>query len=124
MNCDQSISYDELAAKDAEIVELNRRSSVAPDTHSHHDCTKVTDTGKSRSGHSPIVGGGAGPCHGKAPPVDYYSGDDRLAHFDDWLPSLERAASWNGWTDEKLLQFAGHLRGKALQEWNLFPMED
>ena len=28
--------------------------------------------------------------------------------------------AWNGWSDkEKLLQLAGHLRGRALQEWNL-----
>lgn len=45
--------------------------------------------------------------------------------IDDWLPSLERAASWNAWTDEeKLLQLAGHLRGRTLQEWNLIPTED
>ena len=32
---------------------------------------------------------------------------------------LEIASSWNGWTPEELLmQFAGHLRGRALQEWN------
>ena len=33
---------------------------------------------------------------------------------------LNRAAVWNGWSDEEtLIQLAGHLRGKALQEWNL-----
>ena len=33
---------------------------------------------------------------------------------------FERTASWNGWTEqERLLQLAGHLRGKALQEWSL-----
>ena len=42
------MSYEkELAAKAAEIVELNRRLSVAPDTHSHRDCSEVTDTDKS-----------------------------------------------------------------------------
>ena len=40
------------------------------------------------------------------------------------MPNLERAASWNEWTDdEKLLQFAGHLRGRALLEWNLLDRE-
>ena len=40
--------------------------------------------------------------------------------LDDWLPSLLRASTWNEWTeDELLLQFAGHLRGRALQEWAL-----
>ena len=40
--------------------------------------------------------------------------------LDDWLPSLERASQWNKWTEEeRLIQFAGHLCGWALQEWNL-----
>ena len=30
--------------------------------------------------------------------MDHYSGEDGVTRFDDWLPSLERAASWNGWT--------------------------
>ncbi len=42
----------------------------------------------------------------------------------EWLPSLDRAAHWNAWTEEdQLLQPAGHLRGKALQEGNLIPTE-
>ena len=57
---------------------------------------------------------------GTAPPVDPFSGDRPDLSFEDWLPSLERAATWNGWTDdEMLLQLAGYLRGKARQEWNL-----
>ena len=40
--------------------------------------------------------------------------------LDDWLPALHRAAQWNQWSEEELLiQLAGHLRGRALQEWNL-----
>ena len=40
--------------------------------------------------------------------------------LDDWLPTLRRAADWNGWTlDDLLIQLAGHLKGRALQEWNL-----
>ena len=40
--------------------------------------------------------------------------------MDDWLPTLERAAVWNNWSEEeRLLQLAGHLRGRASQEWNL-----
>ena len=122
MNCDQSISYDEeSAAKDAEIAELNRRLSAAP---SHHDCTEVADSGEIRPRCSPTLGG-TSLRRGKAPPVDPFFGDDGVTRFDDWLPSLERAASWNAWTDEeKLLQLAGHLRGRALQEWNLIPVED
>ena len=62
---------------------------------------------------------------GKAPPVDQFSGDQRDLTFDDWLPTLERAAQWNAWTEaELLLQLAGHLRGRAFQEWNLIRDDD
>jgi len=45
--------------------------------------------------------------------------------FEDWLPSLERAVEWNCWSEaEKHIQIAGHLRGKALQEWNLLLEEE
>ena len=62
---------------------------------------------------------------GKAPPIDLYSAISTETEFDDWLPTLELAATWNGWSDEKkLLQLAGHLRGIALQEWNLIATEE
>ena len=45
--------------------------------------------------------------------------------LDDWLPSLERASLWNGWSDgDKLLQLAGHLRGRAFLEWNLLASDE
>ena len=45
--------------------------------------------------------------------------------FDDWLPALQRASYWNGWTpQEHLLQLAGYLRGRALQEWNLLDLSE
>ena len=41
------------------------------------------------------------------------------------MPSLNRAAKWNSWSaEEEMLQMAGHLRGRALQEWNLLSEED
>ena len=62
---------------------------------------------------------------GKAPPVDSFLGENVEVQLDDWLPALERASSWNGWSeDDKLLQLAGHLRGRALQEWNLIADDD
>ena len=33
--------------------------------------------------------------------------------LDDWLPTLQRAP------DDLLIQLAGHLKGRAFQEWNL-----
>jgi len=57
--------------------------------------------------------------------TDFMIGENAEFHLEDWLPTLERASSWNCWTDEELLlQFAGHLRGRALQEWNLLREED
>ena len=59
---------------------------------------------------------------GKAPPIEFFSGEDPAILFDDWLPSLKRAASWNGWTpDDKLMQLPGYLQGRALQQWRLLP---
>jgi len=38
---------------------------------------------------------------------------------------LQRAANWNNWTeDEQLIQFAGHLKGRALAEWNLLSPDE
>ena len=52
--------------------------------------------------------------------MDPFTGEDLEVHLDEWLPSLGRAISWNGWQeDELLLQLAGHLPGRALQEWGL-----
>ena len=43
-------------------------------------------------------------CHrGKAPPIDEFIGEDSQITFDDWLPILERTATWNGWTQEEML---------------------
>ena len=62
---------------------------------------------------------------GKAPLVDPFTGEDKEVTLEEWLPSLERAADWNEWTEEdQLLQLAGYLRGKALQEWRLIPDKD
>ena len=54
---------------------------------------------------------------GKSPPIEMLEQEITL---DDWLSSLRRAADWNGWTEEEILmQLAGHLKGRARQEWNL-----
>ena len=63
--------------------------------------------------------------HGKASPIDEFTGEDSRITFNEWLPILERAANWNGWTqDELLMQLAGYLRGRALQEWKLLDPKD
>ena len=62
---------------------------------------------------------------GKAPPIDPFSAEDKEIRFDDWISTLERAATWNNWSEEEMLmQLAGHLRNKALQEWNLMSLQE
>ena len=57
--------------------------------------------------------------HGKAPPVDSFTGEDAEITLDDWLSSLQRATEWNGWVEEeKLMQLAGYFHGRARQEWD------
>ena len=64
------------------------------------------------------------PRRGKAPPIDPFDGE-RAETFDDWLPTLQRAAVWNGWSEEEtLMQLAGYLCKRALQEWNLLTEEE
>ena len=68
---------------------------------------------------------GPQPRRGKAPPVDAFTGESPDILFDDWFPALQRAAEWNGWGhSETLIQLAGHLRGRALQEWGLLSASD
>ena len=56
----------------------------------------------------------------KAPPIDYFTGENPEVALEEWLPSLQRAAEWNEWSSEEtLIQLAGHLKGQALQERNL-----
>ena len=62
---------------------------------------------------------------GKAPLVDPFTGEDPAVKLEDWLPVLKRASLWNRWSqEEELLQLAGHLRGHALQEWDLLSTSD
>ena len=57
---------------------------------------------------------------GRAPSIDYFTGESPEVLLEDWVPLLERAATWNEWAEEeKLLQLAGYLRGRTRQEWML-----
>ena len=60
-----------------------------------------------------------------SPPCDIFSGENSDIRFDDWLPALAQVSSWNEWSkQETVLQLAGYLRGRALQEWNLLSTEE
>ena len=106
--------------KDAEIAALKEiRRSSAPDivTDPNSDTTETSVLSEA----STISHG----RRGKAPPVDAYTGSDPELRFEDWLPTLERTAKWNNWSgEEKLMQLAGHLRGKAAREYGLLSSEE
>ena len=80
--------------------------------------TKYTPTEPQDRSH--VLNPVSAPRRGKVPPVDAFSGEMTGVTFDDWYLSLQRAADWNQWTNEDtLIQLAGHLHGRALQEWTL-----
>ena len=143
LNCAQVVAFDEtITSKDAEIERLTAKVARleanlvrAPDVDSarvthlpplpHHTPVSVlgSDTPVSLPARVPMVPTPA--RRGKPPPVGQFSGEDLECQLDDWLPSLERASVWNVWTaEEGLMQLAGHLKGRALQEYNLLRAEE
>ena len=151
LNCDQLGEFDCLIEeKEAQVRELTGRiqqleglSQSSPVTVSPNEVTTrvLVPTTTSQPGLSVLSDSTVGDTpgtrplgtssdirnrKGKAPPVDPFTGDPKgELNFDDWLPTLERAATWNQWTEEEqLLQLAGHLRGRAFREWNLMSRED
>ena len=133
--CEQLLAHETVVEeKDAEIARLQEEiSSRTPTT------TRLQEQISSRTPTTTVATGDAlseahvslpesaavFQCRGKAPPVDSFKGSDPELRFDDWLPTLERAANWNGWSeDEKLMQLAGHLRGRAACEYSLLSSEE
>jgi len=114
-SCDELLKHDEeLAARDKEIAAL-RKTNSALELYSS-DSQSVLSEGTIMSGN----GQESRKRAGRAPPIDYFTGESAEVLLEDWIPLLERAATWNGWTEEeKLLQLAGYLRGRARQEWAL-----
>ena len=144
INCEQLAEHDSIiAAKDVEISSLRARveeltmhehapggESLATtgvrlidppgDTSPHRGPGDRMSRDPKPPGPRPPI-----PHRGKAPPVDSFTGENQEIRLDDWLPALERASTWNGWSEEeRLMQLAGHLRGRALQEWNLLSDRD
>ena len=146
MSCEQVSAFDEaVTAKDAEIGSLKARIAeleepcTDPVAHSPHTRGSEPSERDAR-GHpvsmpypSPHSGHGVlraslartTPCRGNATPVSEFTGDDPDCTLEDWLPSLERAIVWNAWTEEEqIIELAGHLKSRALQEWNLLKPGD
>ena len=93
------------------VTELPRRAS--PEVDGRSTDSRALESKPSGHGVPPR------PC-GKAPPIDPFTGENAVIRLDDWLPAIKRASTWNGWTEEeRLIQPAGHLCDRVLQEWNL-----
>ena len=125
MQCEQMVQCDnEIAEREAEISEL-RAKLAEHESHESREIRVLEESTASGEEHKPLPSPGRVVHRGKAPPVDAFTGEEAELRLEDWLPTLERASSWNGWTQEELLmQFAGYLRGRALQEWNLLGPEE
>ena len=127
LNCRRATEQENLLlSKDLEIQELESRLEGRSRSTEHESSSGESELSPGAAATLlPIIPPSRPHRKGKAPPIDQYTGENPEVRFDDWLPTLTRTASWNGWSEsEKLIQLAGHLRGRALQEWDLLEEAD
>jgi len=112
--CAQVSDFDrQLSEAEAEIECLRAESSGScpstpqeSKTHMHVDSSTVHVR--------PSTVPSSSRRQGKAPPVEPFNGESEAMRLEDWLSTLERAATWNDWTEEdRLLQLAGYLRDRG-----------
>ena len=118
--CDQQLAHeDALEKKDDEINRLSRQLQCVKDEDKKFD-TPLTNDRREEILDVPTVS-----RRGKAPPVHLFTGEGSDELWDEWLSTFKGSAEWNNWSDaECLLQLAGHLRGKARQEFLLLDPSD
>ena len=140
INCEQLRERDDLIAeRDGEIEVLKTRIARLESSTIIASASSFPGRDPPPDAHSPISSTRGIPLEvpsptmvetpalrrGKAPPIDPFDGETGSVSFEDWLPTLQRAAVWNNWSDNDcLVQLAGHLRKKALQEWNLLTEDE
>ena len=125
LRCEQMLREEDLLqVKDAEIARLREQLSVP--TARSIDAASTPAANWTRNQTNVIddidtsILQTLPSRRGKAPPVESFTGEESSVHWDDWLPTLERAATWNNWSEqEKLIKLAGHLRGRAQREWDI-----
>ena len=119
MNCGQLSEYDSMiVSKDEEIARLTAQLAER-----HHQRASSDDDDDNAVSTSEPLQPREGR-RGQAPPVDKFTGEDPSVRLDDWLPGLNQASRWNGWSPEEKLILAGHLIGQAESEWNLLGDDD
>ena len=97
--CDLMLRHeDEIDAKDTEIAVLKTRilAISASRVEQTSDMALLPGSGDmvlSTAGYN--LGGHT--RRGKAPPVEPFTGERPDVLWEDWIPTLERAAGWNGW---------------------------
>ena len=128
LNCAQLTEFDgTLGDKEEEIAQLKRRLAEVATVGSGTSKTpeRVGFVSEAESVTTAVSKPSSQVRRSKAPPVPMFSDEDPEVTLNDWLPSLKRAAQWNGWgPEEQLMQLAGHLKSRALQEWNLMTEAD
>ena len=109
-----------LAEMDGSLVEKDEEISLLKDEVARLRLSSLSVSSEGTSVEPEGVPASTRVRHRKAPPIDSFTGEDPECCLDDWFPTLRRAADWNGWTEgDLLIQLAGHLKGRARQEWNL-----
>ena len=107
---------EEMSARDTEVALLKARLLTLEGCGQSSTCSN-TGTVQAGDVQSMERGSRIQLRRGKAPPVGPFNGDKADQLWEDWFPTLERAAAWYDWEEEeKLLQLAGHLRCKAQRE--------
>ena len=119
MSCGQVAEHDTMiVSKDEEIARL--KAQLVDQRHGRTPVSSDEDAPLSSEPLQPRE-----VRRGRAPPIDTFTGEDPAIRLEDWLPGLERVARWNLWTpEEKVIQLAGHLRGRAEAEWNSLGVVD
>ena len=115
-HCDQLVAHEELQDKKddeihafkAELTALRTpHGLVVEDTIVHACCRPelyeiLADLTPSSRPISETTGS-TDERVGKAPPVDIFTGESPAILWEDWIPTFNRAAQWNQWTEEEIL---------------------
>ena len=104
LRCEQMLQEDRLQAKDVEITQLCEQLSMADVSPRRTSSTGEVGITPTRTNYARTVvvsGDRSGTMvpqnppvrRGKTPPIKSINREDTSIHWDDWLPTLKRAAT-------------------------------